>query len=230
MNTYIILIGDIEASKDLKEAKRYQVQEQLQTVLEELNSTYPYIESPYTITLGDEFQAVLSSADNLFTHVWKILSALYPVKVRFSIGVGEIATSINHKQALGMDGPAFHIARAGIDFLKESGFIFKLSVQNQDNTFLNVLNNSLYLFSDQVKSWNKNRLSILYMLENGKGYKEITKALGISEPAFYKNKEAASLDVVIDLCNNIATIINKWMIHELHDISYAAESGTDFQA
>lgn len=230
MDKYIVLIGDIEASKDLNEKERYQVQEQLKNVLKDLNSTSENIESPYTVTLGDEFQAVFSRADNLFVHTWKILSALYPVKVRFSLGIGEITTSINKQQSLGMDGPAFHIAREGIEFLKESGFIFKLSVQGRDNTVLSVLNNSLYLFSDQIRGWNKNRLSILYMLEIGKNYKEITKKLGISEPAFYKNKEAASLEVVIDLFNDIAEIINKWVAHELPSISYAAESGTDFQA
>ncbi len=230
MGKYIVLIGDIEASKDLNETERYKVQEQLKNVLKELNSTCEDIESPYTVTLGDEFQAVFSRADKLFIHAWKILAALYPVKVRFSFGIGEITTSINKQQSLGMDGPAFHIAREGIEFLKESGFIFKLSVQGQDHTVLSALNNSLYLFSDQVRAWNKNRLSILYMLEIGKNYKEITKKLGISEPAFYKNKEAASLEVVLNFCNNITEIINKWVSHELPGISYAAESDTDFKA
>lgn len=229
MNTYIVLIGDIESSKDLEEAKRHEVQHQLQKVLEEINDSYPHIESPYTVTLGDEFQAVLSRADHFFQHAWKIMAALYPVKVRFSVGIGEIATPINHKQALGMDGPAFHIARDGIEFLKEHGFIFKVSLQDQKTAVLSALNNSLYLFSGQLRRWNKNRLSILYMLEKGMDYKEITGDLGISEPAFYKNKEAASLDVVMDLCQDIAEILNTWVAHELRDISFAAEPDTDFE-
>lgn len=230
MNDYIVLIGDIEASKDLEEAKRFRVQEQLKKVLTELNSKSQNIESPYTVTLGDEFQAVFSRADDIFIHAWKILSALYPVKVRFSIGIGKITTSLNKKQALGMDGPAFHLAREGVEFLKETGFLFKISFQGQNNSVLSALNNSLYLFSDQVRAWNKNRLSILYMLEMGKDYKEITKELGISEPAFYKNKEAASLEVVIDLCKDITNILNKWVAHELPFISYAAESDSSFKA
>ncbi|MGK7389612.1 MAG: SatD family protein, partial [Candidatus Cyclobacteriaceae bacterium M2_1C_046] len=173
---------------------------------------------------------VFSSAEKLFVHIWKILAAVYPVKVRFSIGVGQITTSINKEQALGMDGPAFHLAREGVETLKENGYLFKISVQKVHSSFLSVINNSLYLFSDQVRSWNKNRLSILYMLENGLNYKQITNKLGISEPAFYKNKEAASLEVVIALCNDISEIINEWVFHELHNISYAAESDTDFQA
>lgn len=230
MDTYIVLIGDIEASKTLDEKQRNDVQSRLQQVFDELNRTATYIESPYTITLGDEFQAVFSNAEYLFVHVWKILAAVSPVKVRFSIGVGQINTSINKEQALGMDGPAFHLAREGIETLKENGYLFNISVQKVHSSFLGVINNSLYLFSDQVRSWNKNRLSILYMLKNGLNYKEITSELGISEPAFYKNKEAASLEVVIDLCNDISEILNEWADHGLYNISYAAESDTDFQA
>jgi predicted transcriptional regulator len=68
------------------------------------------------------------------------------------------------------------------------------------------------------------------MMETGMNYKQISKELGISEPAFYKNKEAASLEVVIDLFTDISEIINEWVVHELHNISYAAESDSDFQA
>ncbi|HKL17644.1 MAG TPA: SatD family protein [Halalkalibaculum sp.] len=230
MNPYIVLIGDIEASKDLEKEKRYQVQNKLKEVFEELNSSCSTIESPYTVTLGDEFQAVFSRADRLFIHVWKVLAALHPVKVRFSIGVGQITTSINREQSLGMDGPAFHLAREGVEQLKESGYLFNISVQGEKSSYLSAMNNSLYLFSDQVRSWNKNRLSILYMMETGMNYKQITEELGISEPAFYKNKEAASLEVVIDLFKDISEIINDWVIHELRDISYAAESDSDFKA
>lgn len=227
MDHYIVLIGDIEASKKLDTPKREKIQQQLQKVLEEINENSSHLVSPYTLTLGDEFQAVLDGADNLFTYAWKILSVLYPVKVRFSIGVGELSTSINRKQALGMDGPAFHKAREGIDRLKKNGFLFTLSVQERKDTVLNALNNSLYLLSGQVRSWNRNRLAILYMLNQGMDYKAITKELSISEPAFYKNKEVASLDIVMDLCDDIATIINTWVHYELRDISYAAEPDSD---
>lgn len=230
MKTYIALIGDIEASKELEEGKRHQIQKAFKDLFEEINDSSTALVSPYTVTLGDEFQAVFSRADELFTHAWKILAALHPVRVRFSIGVGQITTSLNRKQALGMDGPAFHLARDGIELLKESGYLFNIAVQGINNAWVRSLNNSLYLFSDQIRSWNKNRLTILYMLKTGKNYKQITKELGISEPAFYKNKDAASLDVVIELFEDISEIINEWVAHELHDISYAAESDTDFTA
>lgn len=230
MDSYIVLIGDIEASKELEETERKRVQNALKDVFEEINESCSTIESPYTVTLGDEFQAVFSRADRLFIHVWQILAALHPVKVRFSIGVGQITTSLNREQSLGMDGPAFHLAREGIELLKQSGYLFNISVQGNKNAFVSAMNNSLYLFSDQVRSWNKNRLSILYMLETGKNYRQITKKLGISEPAFYKNKDAASLDVVIDFFKDVSEIINEWVVHELHNISYAAESDSDFKA
>lgn len=36
---------------------------------------------------------------------------MYPVKLRFGIGIGSIVTDINRELLLGADGPAYHNAR-----------------------------------------------------------------------------------------------------------------------
>ncbi|NGP88858.1 SatD family protein [Fodinibius halophilus] len=208
MNKLIVLIADIEDSKKLSNKEREKLQNDLSILLEALNNESRTIVSPYTITLGDEFQAVFKSAEGICTDILKILAGLYPVRVRFSVGVGEINTPINKEQAIGMDGPAFHAARKGIEVLKESGFLFYLGVAGQDLPVIDLINNSLQLLSKQVRGWNKNRLRILYMLKEGADYKAITEELDISKTAFYKNKKAASLDVVRELSENMAGIIN----------------------
>lgn len=47
------------------------------------------------------------------------------------------------------------------------------------------------------------------MIKEGYDYKQISKALDISQPAFYKNREAGMLDVVDELSNNITAVINQ---------------------
>jgi len=64
--------------------------------------------------LGDEFQAVFSGAQNIWSCIFVIESALHPVRFRFGLGVGGIDTAINRKQSIGMDGPAFHLAREAV--------------------------------------------------------------------------------------------------------------------
>src|SRR6218665_467049 len=114
---YLALIGDVVDSKRLPRRAEFQVK--LEKTLKNTSSRNPSLASPYTITLGDEFQAVYRNADRLFADIFTIWRDLDPAKVRFAVGVGELSTSINPKQALGMDGPAFHHARDAITALKK---------------------------------------------------------------------------------------------------------------
>lgn len=213
MEQSLVLIADIESSKEIKEEERELLQDQLQEELKRLNETDQRPLSPYTITLGDEFQAVFKTADGFFNHCFRILALLYPVRVRFSLGIGSIATPINEEQAIGMDGPAFHEARRGIEVLKESGFLFNINFEGEEeSTEVKLMNDSLQLLSHEVQGWRQNRLSILYLLQEGYDYKQITKKLDISQPAFYKNKEAGALEVVRSLTDHISAIINQKLI------------------
>lgn len=212
MSSVLVLIADVEASKGLSEDRRKALQEELQAELDYLNRTDHRPISPYTITLGDEFQAVFTKADGLFADLFRILALLYPVKVRFSLGIGSIATPINEEQAIGMDGPAFHQAREGIDRLKESGFLFSIRAGQGNETPLKIVNSSLQLLSHEIQKWKKNRLSIFYLMNEGYDYKEIADQLNISQPAFYKNKEAGALDVVTALTTDITELINQQIV------------------
>ena len=209
MEKLVVLIADIEESRKMKGPKREQIQNRLSGVLEELSCDSPSLVSPYTITLGDEFQAVFRSADGICVHILKILTELHPVTVRFSLAAGTITTPINREQAIGMDGPAFHAARRGINLLKENGFLFHLDAEEEDQELLAILNGSLKLLSREIRGWNENRLRISYMLKEGYDYREIADRLDISTTAFYKNKRAGLLDVVEELGSNMAGVINR---------------------
>src|SRR5690625_3549704 len=209
MERYLVLIADIESSKEIKEGRREALQDKLQEELNHLNQSDYAPVSPYTITLGDEFQAVFEEAGALPVHLFRILAVSHPVRIRFSLGVGSIVTPVNTEQAIGMDGPAFHEARSGMDTLKESGFLFHLNVEEEDSAILNLVNASLQLLSHEIKTWKKNRLTILYLLKEGYDYKKIAERLDISTPAFYKNKEAGALEVISTLIDSITALVNQ---------------------
>lgn len=130
----VVIIGDIVASKQIE--NRNEVQENLNQVLSHLN--YPHrndLLSNYTITIGDEFQVVLSEFDSVFSDIINISVNLYPVKVRFAIGIGTLSTPINEEQAIGMDGPAFYLARHGIEGLKKTGSLFRIDWRYSDTYY-----------------------------------------------------------------------------------------------
>ena len=209
----IVLIGDIIDSKQLDGKKRKQVQSLLLEQFDEINREADSIVAPYTITLGDEFQALYADASTLWEDCWKILAELHPVSVRLSAAIGSISTPINKEQAIGMDGPAFYIARDNIEEMKKSNRLFSVGIEEvQDDderqAVLSLINNSLRLLSKEMKSWKKVRFQILIMLNEGIPVKEIATKLQISETAVYKNREDGELPLVIQLKESIKKLLN----------------------
>ena len=116
---YFAVIGDIKNSRKIKD--RFQVQEQLEQVLEEINSEFDnYIAAKFIVTLGDEFQGLLNSTQPIIRIIERIMLKMYPVKIRFGIGFGDISTKINREMAIGADGTAYHHARRMINEIKKS--------------------------------------------------------------------------------------------------------------
>jgi hypothetical protein len=207
MGTYIVVIGDIVESKDLKPALRKQTQNYLEDVFEQLNRQSEHLLSPYTITLGDEFQAVYRLADHLFHDIWAFTAQIHPVRVRVAISVGEITTEINREQSLGMDGPAFHAARDRIDEMKADDIL--LSLTTEDKSFDRLVNSSFRILAGNLQTWNKNRFSILKKRYENIEVKKIARELDLSEVAVYKNIHAGTLDAVKDLTECISEKVNK---------------------
>jgi len=206
----IVIIGDIAGSRKLSTADRKNLQEKLEKLLKVINRNSASLASPYTITLGDEFQAVYEDPSTLWEDIWQILAELYPVSVRFAISVGTIVTTINKKQSIGMDGPAFYAARERIEKLKKTGSLFGVEVEMaEESVEFKLINNSLQLLSSGIKKWKKTRYKIFVKLMDGLPVKKIASQMNISETAVYKNREDGSLDVIMKLNGNITALINR---------------------
>jgi hypothetical protein len=208
---YLAIIGDIVDSKQLRQRGEFQTK--LAGCLKTVSSRNPALVSPYTITLGDEFQAVYKNADRLWLDLFSILRDIHPVQARFAIGVGQLSTEVNRKQALGMDGPAFHQARAAITGLKGTSYLIRLqgAAPPAGAGFdpWNLINRLLNLMSHRMAAWEQNRLRILCGLLAGQSVGEIGEELGISKVAVYKNINAAVLDEVQGLCDEITRFLNR---------------------
>lgn len=200
----IVLIGDIVSSRKI--AKREEAQKKLQRYFNLLNQRHKTLISPFTITLGDEFQALYKNSSDIFRDIWEILMVLYPVKVRFSIGIGELSTPVNKKQSIGMDGPAFYNARKGLIELKKTSCL--INIITDTNLTDELAKHSLFLISQLAGKWKPTRLKILVMLYEGKSVKEISGKLKISDKAVYKNIDSGSLNLISAITNEIANKLN----------------------
>lgn len=192
----LCIIADVVGSRTVQH--RAKLQKKLDTSLKGLNAKRAkQILSPFTITLGDEFQVVYAKSETVFLDMWSILCDLHPVRVRFSLGLGQLSTPINRKEALGMDGPAFHSARAGMSELKRSNNIFAITASRKDPP--KWTQPAIELISHNARTWRKPRHLVLRHSLAGMDPKSIAKLAGISTAAVYKNISAGALGPTAEL-------------------------------
>jgi hypothetical protein len=202
----ICVIGDVVGSRSVRD--RSHLQAQLQGALDAVNrARRKLLISPCTITLGDEFQAVYRSADSLFSDFWMIMHELYPVKLRFSVGVGPLTTPLNRQRAIGMDGPAFYAARAGLTELKDSGFTYRIT--DASAALPQWVNLTLDLISHESAGWKKTRLAVLHELLEERAPREAAAAVKLTEAAIYKNIRSGALRTIKALLGEITAAIGE---------------------
>lgn len=201
---YLVLIGDLKKSKGV--ADRNRVQAHLRDACTGLNDRMKnlHLVSPFTVTLGDEFQAVFSSPKSVWPGIFEIESRLRPVRVRFGMGVGAIDTEINPAMAIGMDGPAFHLARDAISSLKEEGENYRvLGLKNAQT----LANQALDLVSHIRDGWRDNRVAIFSFLLNGMSVTQMADKLAITEQAVYKNINEGRLETIQGIFRGLNSVI-----------------------
>jgi len=112
-NSYIAVIGDIIASREAEE--RGALQARLKAAIAGANlACRNTLASSFILTLGDEFQGLLNSPDEMHRLLARFRADLHSAEVRFGIGIGPLDTPLE-AQALGMDGPCFHRARDAVE-------------------------------------------------------------------------------------------------------------------
>lgn len=214
---YIAIIGDIISSKKLED--REEVQEKLNIILDEINNKYDnYIESKFLITLGDEFQGLLLNPVKLFEIIDTIKFKMYPVKIRFGIGIGSINTKINRSMALGADGPCYHYARDVIEELKmlnkknsKANYSTDIKLSAHFNTNIESLINAnlsmLYYIEDR---WTiKQRELVQKKLFHDKTQRELADELNVNQSSIQRGLKGAGYYDYIYVKNTVEEVLNK---------------------
>ena len=201
---YIALIGDIIESKKIQD--RAQVQQQLLRLMKELNWQYQdYLISPFTVTTGDEFQALFSPNSYMFQIIDQLSVAFSPYEIRFGIGVGEMVTEINKEQSIGSDGPAYWLAREAINHIhdKNDYGINHISVFLANEEVSWTVNAMLAACSFIQSKWTEVQYDVLKQLlteniyDETFSHKEIARSLGITPSAFNKRIKASGLKIYL---------------------------------
>ena len=201
---YLALIADVIDSKMVQE--RLDLQKQVEKTLQKMNELFgDYLASRFTLTLGDEFQALLKVDAPVFQIIDTLRSELNPTQLRFGIGFGEIVTAIDPLQSVGADGPAYWNARAAINFVHQKNdygstqIYFSSGKENQD-----FFVNALIASGEAIRSgWRDSQEEILLNLLKRSVYSEsfsqqdLAQSLAINPSALSKRLKSSSIRVYL---------------------------------
>ena len=201
---YLALIADVIDSKIVQE--RFDLQKQVEITLQKMNELFgDYLASRFTLTLGDEFQALLKVDAPVFQIIDTLRSELTPTQLRFGIGLGEIVTDIDPLQSIGADGPAYWNARAAINLVHQKNdygntqIYFSSGKENQD-----FFVNALIASGEAIRSgWRDSQEEILLNLLKRSVYSEsfsqqdLAQSLAINPSALSKRLKSSSVRVYL---------------------------------
>ena len=214
IHSFAAVIGDIKDSRHLENRKEVQVH--LQEILDRLNEKYKdHIVSKFLITLGDEFQGLLCGGEHILDMLNEIRMEMYPVRLRFGIGFGQITTDIKSEMALGADGPGYYRAREAVELLKErekknrpvlAELCLRLDEKDQEKEVL--LNTVFDLMYVVESGWTeRQRETIWDMLLYGDGQQNTARRLSISQPTVQKALAAGSYYTYENALKNASKIL-----------------------
>src|SRR5206468_68688 len=116
--TYIALIADAIASRELPPAARARLQADARTAVKHLNQRYRRVlAARFAVTLGDELQCLLPTPQPVWDVAHDLRARLPSVDWVVACGRGPITTPLA-PTAPEIDGPCFHEARAAMDRAK----------------------------------------------------------------------------------------------------------------
>lgn len=196
---YVAIIGDIKNSRQLDDRKS--VQEQLKTVLKKINDEFSVaISSNFMITLGDEFQGLLCDGIYTVDIVEQIQREMYPVEIRFGIGVGQITTDINPDMAIGADGPGYYKAREAIEMLKTNEQRSKtqcadirIEIEEDANSVGLMLNTIFSLMTVVKHNWTPRQREIIWEIEKyGDSQLDCAERLNISQSTVQRSLSSSN--------------------------------------
>ena len=153
MNDVVVIIADVCGSRKMQADERYEGQLYLKSAIVQINENFEnYLEGPFMITCGDEFQGVVKEMRSAFEIMLEFERLLFPLNLRYGIGNGTI-NKMGSNITVEMDGLAFHRARSALEQVKKKKeYISCVS----DNITLDLLINNIFSLMYAIKSrWNE---------------------------------------------------------------------------
>ncbi len=186
--TFSCVTCDLVASTSVPD--RAQLQLRIEQVLQRANAEEAAgLVVPLSVTLGDEWQGLLRSAEAAFRLEFQLRRWLHPLRMRSGIGLGAVATAIRERTAQ-MDGPCFHRSRAALLAAKKRHG--PATVLDSGRPELDAwVNAGERLLLGVMDRWTGRQFEcVMAWLDHG-SEPAAARALGIAQPTLHKSVAAA---------------------------------------
>jgi hypothetical protein len=201
--TYVALIGDLVGSRTLDD--RAGAQERVEAALTAANDRWASeLAAGFAVTLGDEYQGMLTRPDHAFEVIATLESVLGGVRARYGIGLGTLATPLR-PEAIGMDGPCFHRAREAVERGKREDRWITVSGFGTGRDQL--LNGVLRLMGGVRREWTDVQAETVFAAREADEQKAVARSRGVSEATVSKALKAALYDSFVEAEGVVAALL-----------------------
>jgi hypothetical protein len=212
---YYAIVGDIISSKSIDE--RRVVQNKLERYLTTLNKEYSTsLKKKIAVTLGDEFQGLFNDASHLLEIIHKIELEMYPIKLRFGLGIGEMEFDYGYIDSpYQSDGEVWWNARRAIDEVKKRNSKNKLEyfsniyIKGKNDFFNKRINVVLDLCYSIKTNWTKKQIELIHFTINEYGirdkflFKDVAAKFSQSTSTIYGKYKSAKYLNYINVMNDV---------------------------
>lgn len=176
-------------SRELESSQRESIQKHFAELIKNLNTEYrKEIASKFVITLGDEFQGLLSTSTLIPDLIWQLEENFPERELRVGIGLGTLDTALQ-KFAINIDGPALHVAREAIEIAKKNNILGGVFVGFRQLD--EVLNGIARLLWFHRSNWTLSQRRIMGLLRKGMAQSEVAEQLKIKRQVVSKQVSAS---------------------------------------
>lgn len=183
----LVMMASIMNPKEIENRNEFQVQ--LKILLEAINNNYSnQFVNNFKIQSGDKIVGVLHSFNNVAKILDEINLGLFPIKIKWGLGLGTIETTSLLLQDEELDGPAFWNAKEALETIVKYDYYGKsLSYFKSDASgFVDERVNSLLRLQDSLRlTWTRDQSFVIESIIKKYGYekfvqKEFAKEVNLS--------------------------------------------------
>jgi hypothetical protein len=211
MDLNTVIISDIIGSRKLNDHERHEWQLFLKSSIVQINEKFSdFIEAPFMITKGDEFQGVLKRIGSVHSIVMEFERLVFPLTMRFGVGHGVIQ-KMGSKIPIEMDGAAFHRAQAALNKAKKKK---KVIIIETENEYFNLQVNTIYQLIYAIKErWSDISYKRYWKYQECGTYERVAQEEGVSTQAVWDSLHNSHAIEVIQAEHAICRLLYEEAIH-----------------